>query len=121
MTDAIEIVIIELPKFEKYKNNTKLAEWVKFINNPRVINIENKEIKKAKEVLDEISQDKHERYLAELREKYIMDQKAVEAAGFDKGLEHKTLELAKKMKQKNIPTETIEEITGLSKEEIKKL
>ena len=121
LTDAIEIVIIELPKFEKYKNNTKLAEWVKFINNPRVINMENKEIKKAKEVLDEISQDKHERYLAELREKYIMDQKAVEAAGFDKGLEHKTLELAKKMKQKNIPTETIEEITGLSKEEIKKL
>ena len=87
--------------------------------------MENKEIKKAKEVLDEISQDKHERYLAELREKYIMDQKAVEAAGFDKGLEQgekqKTQELAKKMKQKNIPTETIEEITGLSKEEIKKL
>ena len=133
LTDAIEIVIIELPKFEKYKNNTKLAEWVKFINNPRVINMENKEIKKAKEVLDEISQDKHERYLAELREKYIMDQKAVEAAGFDKGLEQgknqgikqgekqKTLELAKKMKQKNIPTETIEEITGLAKEEIEKL
>ena len=95
--------------------------------------MENKEIKKAKEVLDEISQDKHERYLAELREKYIMDQKAVEAAGFDKGLEQgknqgikqgekqKTLELAKKMKQKNIPTETIEEITGLAKEEIEKL
>ena len=121
LTDAIEIVIIQLSKFERYKNNTKLAEWVKFINNPRVINMENKEIKKAKEVLDKISQDKHERYLAELREKYIMDQKAVEAAGFDKGLEHKTLELAKKMKQKNIPTETIEEITGLSKEEIKKL
>ena len=141
LTDAIEIVIIELPKFEKYKNNTKLAEWVKFINNPRVINMENKEIKKAKEVLDEISKDKHERYLAELREKYIMDQKAVEAAGFDKGLEQgieqgieqgknqgikqgekqKTFELAKKMKQKNIPTETIEEITGLAKEEIEKL
>ena len=133
LTDAIEIVIIELPKFERYKNNTKLAEWVKFINNPRVINMENKEIKKAKEILDEISQDKHERYLAELREKYIMDQKAVEAAGFDKGLEQgknqgikqgekqKTIELAKKMKQKNIPTETIEEITGLAKEEIEKL
>ena len=99
--------------------------------------MENKKIKKAKEVLDEISQDKHERYLAELREKYIMDQKAVEAAGFDKGLEQgieqgknqgikqgekqKTFELAKKMKQKNIPTETIEEITGLAKEEIEKL
>mgnify|MGYP004533893873 FL=1 len=31
----------------------------------------NKEIIKAKKVLDEISQDEHERYLAEMREKYI--------------------------------------------------
>ena len=125
LTDAIEIVIIELPKFEKYKNNTKLAEWVKFINNPRVINMENKEIKKAKEILDEISQDKHERYLAELREKYIMDQKAVEAAGFDKGLEQgekqKTLELAKKMKKEGIDLKTIEKITNLTLEELKNI
>ena len=125
LTDAIEIVIIELPKFEKYKNNTKLAEWVKFINNPRVINMENKEIKKAKEILDEISQDKHERYLAELREKYIMDQKAVEAAGFDKGLEQgekqKTLELAKKMKEEGIDLKTIEKITNLTLEELKNI
>ena len=35
----------------------------------------NKEIVKAKKVLEEISQDEHERYLAELREKYILDQK----------------------------------------------
>ena len=125
LTDAIEIVIIELPKFEKYKNNTKLAEWVKFINNPRVIDMENKEIKKAKEILDEISQDKHERYLAELREKYIMDQKAVEAAGFDKGLEQgekqKTLELAKKMKEEGIDLKTIEKITNLTLEELKNI
>ena len=46
----------------------------------------NREIVKAKEVLEEISQDEHERYLAELREKYILDQNATEAAGYDKGL-----------------------------------
>ena len=44
----------------------------------------NKEVKKAKEVLKEISQDEHERYLTELREKYILDQKAIEDAGYDK-------------------------------------
>ena len=48
--------------------------------------MENKEIKKAKEVLEEISQDEHERYLAELRQKNIMNQKATEDAGYDKGL-----------------------------------
>ena len=105
LTDAIEITIIELPKFEKYKNNTALASWVKFINNPKVIDMSNEEVKKAKKVLDELSQDEHARRLAELREKYIMDQKATEAAGYDKGYEqgekNKTLELAKKLKANN--------------------
>ena len=87
LTDAIEIIIIELTKFEKYKNDTALSSWVKFINNPKVIDVSNEEVKKAKEVLDELSQDENARYLAELREKYIMDQKAVEAAGYDKGFE----------------------------------
>ena len=32
-----------------------------------------------------MSQDSKERYLAELREKYIMDQKATESAGYIKG------------------------------------
>ena len=39
--------------------------------------MENKEIKKAKEVLETISQDEKEIRLAELREKYRMDQHAV--------------------------------------------
>ena len=89
LTDVMEIYIIELPKFEKYKEkaNKNLNSWVKFIENPEVVDMkENKNISKAKKVLEEISQDEHERYLAELREKYIMDQKATEDAGFDKGL-----------------------------------
>ncbi len=45
-----------------------------------------KEVKKAKKVLEEISQDEYERYLTELRQKYIMDQKAIEDAGYDKRL-----------------------------------
>ena len=105
----------------------------------------NKEIKKAKKVLEEISQDGKERYLAELREKYIMDQKAIEDAGYDKGLnagydkglnegiekgkkegisqgqKKKTLEIAKKMKEQGIDIETIKDITDLTIEEITKL
>lgn len=89
----------------------------------------NEEIKKAKKVLDELSQDEHERHLAELREKYIMDQKAVEAAGYDKGLEtgikqgekNKTLELAKKLKTKGVDINIINETTGLSIDEINNL
>ena len=97
----------------------------------------NKEIKKAKKVLEEISQDGKERYLAELREKYIMDQKAIEDAGYDKGLnagfekgrkegisqgqKKKTLEIAQKMKKQGIDIETIKDITDLTIEEITEL
>ena len=85
----------------------------------------NEEVKKAKEVLDELSQDEHVRRLAELREKYIMDQKATEAAGYDKGYEqgekNKTLELAKKMKAQGLDSDTIHKITGISIDEINKL
>ena len=133
LTDGIEIYIIELLKFKKYMNNTALADWVKFIINPKVIDMSNEEVKKAKKVLDELSQDEHARRLAELREKYIMDQKATEAAGYDKGLEqglkqgieqgkkNKTLELAKKMKAQGLDSDTIHKITGISIDEINKL
>ena len=47
---------------------------------------ENAAIKKAQKELEKISSDEHEIYLAELREKYIMDQKATEDAGYYKGI-----------------------------------
>ena len=137
MTDAIEIIIIELTKFEKYKNDTALSNWVKFINNPKVIDVSNEEVKKAKEVLDELSQDENARYLAELREKYIMDQKAVEAAGYDKGFEKgieqgveqgiekgvltAKIQFAQKLKSQGFNTEKIQELTELTIEEINNL
>ena len=60
---------------------------------------ENAEVKKAKEELEKISSDEHERYLAELREKYIMDQKAIESAGYYKGI--KAGEIKRKKRRKN--------------------
>ena len=129
MTDDIEIYIIELPKFKKYTNNTDLADWVKFIINPKVIDMSNEEVKKAKEILDEISQDEETRRLAELREKYIMDQKATEAAGYDKGLKcglkqgiaSNKIEIAKKMKSQGFDADTIHQLTELPIDEINKL
>lgn len=125
----MEIYIIELPKFDKYKEkteNTILNSWVRFMNEPEVENMEeNKALNKAKKVLEEISQDEHEIYLAELREKYIMDQKAIEDAGFDKGLkvgiEKNTIDIAKKLKKQNIDIEVISQVTGLSIKEINNL
>ena len=136
LTDVMEIYIMELPKFKKYKEkeDNKLNSWVKFIEEPEVVDVkENEEIGKAKKVLEEISQDEHERYLAELRQKYIMDKKAIEDAGFDKGLEtgiqrgmkmgkeEEKIDIAKKMIEKNMEIKDIMELTDLTEEEIKSL
>ena len=133
LTPVEKIVILELPKFKKYKNKTQnqeLKNWVEFIINPeKKMQGESKEIEKARRVLEEMSQDKNERYLAELRQKYIMDQKAIEDAGYDKGYDSgtldgekkKSIEIAKKLKSMNIDIQTIVDATGLKKEEIEKL
>lgn len=67
--------------------------------------------------------------LQNYEKKYIMDQKAIEDAGYDKGLNEgisqgqkkETLEIAKKMKEQAIDIETIKDITGLTIEEINNL
>lgn len=80
-----------------------------------------KEIKKAKEVLEEISQDEHARRLAELREKYIMDQKAIEDGGYDKGLRQGKIEIAKKLLKLGLEDSKIIEATELTQDEIEKI
>ena len=83
--------------------------------------MENKEIKKAKEVLETISQDEKEIRLAELREKYRMDQHAIMLAGYDKGLKDGKKEIVKKLLKNELSLEQITKITGLSKEEIENI
>ena len=73
--------------------------------------------------------DEEIRRLAELREKWEMDwnssmdysKREGIKEGVTEGRKKERLENAKKMKEKNIPIETIVEITGLTKEEIEKL
>lgn len=128
MVDELEIIIknrLNLTLDEQTKNS--LNTWLQFINNPEaIVDMENKEVKKAKEVLEEISKDEDERYKAELRQKYIMDQKATEAAGYDKGLEagleqgakKEKLEIAKNLLNMGLSIDQVIEATSLNKEEI---
>lgn len=127
LTDAMEIYIIELPKVHKYKENTKLDTWVNFINKVGDFDMSkaDESIKKAKEVLEEISEDEHEQYLAHLREKYILDQNNLLDTGYERGLEQgskqREIEMARDLKNKNIDINIIIEVTKLTKEEIEKL
>jgi predicted transposase/invertase (TIGR01784 family) len=153
LTDKLELHIIELEKLEKMKNlygkEKELLAWCKFIKNPEDmedwIMSENENIKKAKEELDKISQDKHERWLAEMREKAIKDEIALRKTGYNEGIEEgikrgmeegikkgleegvkkgsndEKIEIAKNMLKENIEIDTIIKVTKLTKEEIAKL
>ena len=97
----------------------------------------NEEVKKAGILVDEMSMDPKERelYEARLMAKYNYDSGMAGAreagieegiikgkkAGIAEGKKSKQMQIAKKMKEKGMKEEDIEEITGLSEEEIKGL
>ncbi len=132
-----------MPKVKKYSEGKKLDTWVNFIIKSGDIDMSqaDESLKKAKEVLEEISDNEHERYLADLREKYVLAQNNLLATGYEcgfeqgvkDGIEHgieqgieqgskkQEIEIAKKLKNENIDIEVIMKVTSLTKEEIEKL
>ena len=136
MTEYMEIVIIELPKIYKEKRNKgdKLLEWLYFLENPKSEEVkkimdENEGVKKAKEKLEEISQDEimqrinDWKVMGEYRE--FTKEKRAREEGIQKGKEEgkraEKMEIAKKMKKENADIEFIMKVTELSKEEIENL
>ena len=150
LTDVLEIHIIELPKLVKSltnnnKDNKNLKLWLKFILSPDEVGDqdmnENENIKKAKNELEKIKQDKEEQERALRRMMYVMDQKAIQQYGYEQGVKdgemrgrsqgkiegriegrkEEKIDIAKKMLKRNIPIEDILEVTGLTEEEIEEL
>ena len=133
MTDRLELHIIELEKLERRNNKSKeeeeLLNWCKFIKFPEKVEesiiMKNEEIKKAKEQLDKMSQDKKERRLAELREKAIKDEMAIRDSGYNEGrkegLKEGIKKTAKNMLEMKIDKEIISKVTGLTMDEIENM
>ena len=113
----------------RIKENESLSRWIKFLITPNELEekeMDNDEaIKKAKEELEKIQNDEYEQRMAELRMKHIRDSKAIEAFGYDRGLEEgeqkAKKKLAKKLLSKGLKIEEIIEITELTKEEIENI
>ena len=129
LTDMLELYIIEMPKVKRMlerKPNDKLAQWILFLDNPNDREVlramkENEEIKEAMEDLGEISKIKQLRRIAELKEKAIRDEQNALAHATEDGKRMKQIEIAKKLLERKMPIEDIQEITLLTKEEIEKL
>lgn len=129
MTEDLELHIIEIPKalriLEKEPKN-KIAQWMLFLSNPNDMegtNImqENENIKNAMEKLEEVSQDEKLRRIAELKEKARRDEISGLNGARREGKRETQIEVAKKMKTKNMDIDTIIEITELTREEIEKI
>ena len=123
----IEFHYIELPKYKKKTQSefTKLDQWMCVFTNRKgemmLAEKENKEIKKAMNTLDYISADPRER---ERHNSIIMSEYnrlTSEQNFFEAGKEEGIIETAKEMLKEDIPIETIEKVTKLSREEIEKL
>lgn len=149
LTDKLELFIIEIPKVRRIiekQPNDKLIQWMLFLDNPNnkeVLEImdKNEEIKEAMEELEEISKDEELRWIAELKEKAIRDERnlmehAIEDGlkqgieqgikqgiekGIEQGIEKGKIAIAKKLLSRNMSIEEISEITELSTEEINKI
>ena len=141
LTNKFEIHILELEKVkEEYKKNkeNKKAQWLLFLDDPETEEVKeimekNEDVKEAVIEVRKLSQDEQLQREAELREKAIMDEKAIYQAGLDNGKEEgeklgrkkgrvETMkEVAKKLLKQNMNIENVAEITGLTIEEIEKL
>ena len=125
LTEDLELHIIEIPKakriIEKEKYN-RIAQWLMFLDNPNTERVEeimkeNEEVKKANSVLHIMSEDEELQRLAELKEKWARD----ESSALRSAREEAKEEIAKKMKEKGMKLEDIQELTGLTIKEIEKL
>lgn len=124
LTKKFEIYIIELPKFKDDLLNTDIGNWVRFLKNLEVINMNDMQkdaLNKAKALLEEISQDDHERELALKREMFLMDRKSEIDTALEKGKKEAIKEMTRRLLQDNVDIEIIKKVTELSEEEINSL
>ncbi len=134
LTDLLEIRIINLKRiretYQKDKENKK-NQWVMFLEDPnseevKEIMEKNEDVKKAVVTVREMSEDEKMERLAELRQKAIMDEKALYNTGIREGKEigeqigerKNKIEVIKRMVNDNLEIETIKKYVNATDEEI---
>lgn len=141
LTNLMEIHFIEIPKLKGYEKNDMLSQWINFINADsreelKKMAIVNKNIDKAFDILNVMSQNKEERAAYLSREMALHDEvtKLEEALqegrqegleegrqeGLEEGEKKKALEIAKNLLD-ILDNETIAIKTGLTLDEIENL
>jgi predicted transposase/invertase (TIGR01784 family) len=129
-TDDLELVFVELPKFKKEieEIETITDKWIYFLKKARELEeippkmAEIKAIEKAFSIANQAGLSRNELEDLQKREIYIHDQKNVivkaRKEGIKEGAKQNSLEIARKLLGV-LDEETIMQITGLTKEEIR--
>lgn len=127
-TSKLEMHFIELPKFIAKNPGVegKLEQWLWLIcgreDKLQMAEQENEEVKKAADLVEEMLSDPQVRelYDARLMAKwnYATGMAGAKEAGFEEGHKEGLIEVAKKLKNLNMPDKEICEITGLTQEEL---
>ena len=131
LTDIEEIHFIEIPKLKGVdlkEEKDMLKVWIEFLRDPeseviRSVEMNNEEIRRAKDKLYKLSQDEKERELYFIREKSIKDEASAlynaEQKGIEKGIEQGMKEgLEQGEKKAKIDTIKKLNLMGLSIEQI---
>ena len=133
LTDKLEIDIIELSKvqdeYEKNKQNKK-AQWALFISDPNKKEVQeimknNEDIEEAVVTVHKMTEDEKMRKLADLREKALLDEKAIRRKGYEDGKSDGRIEERakniKRMKQLKMSDADICKILDITNDELQKL
>lgn len=135
LTDKLEMITIELPKFQKQNPSieNELNQWLWLIlgeeEKIKMAVKKNKKIKKAVEIVDTMSMDPKEWELYRSRQMAILNynismqnsRKQGEEIGKEIGKKEEKIEIAKKMLELGDGIEKVSLVTGLTKEEIEKI
>ena len=128
VNENIKYYYIELPKFRKsnYNRESIINQWLTFIDSENSKELEeimkkNNTIKKANDELEYLEGDEAFKRKVELREKYERDLASALYNREEKGKLESKKEIAKKMIQKGMSLKEIEELTGLTEEELKNI
>ena len=138
--DYLSIAFLEIQKAAGYRNRHQEC-WKRFFLGEKLPPDSPAYIRKAEKYIDFANLGKEERRMISLEEKARADYESVLstakdegreeglaegreeglAEGREEGAEQRSLQIARNMKDNGYPTEEIEVITGLTKEEIKSL
>ena len=129
LTDSIEICILELDKVKNtyYKNKLdKKAQWMLFLDDPNSREVQeimekNNDIKDAVIEVHERSKDEQLRRLAELKEKAIMDEKAIYKAGRLRGKKEGKIQIIKNLHSMNLTVLQIAKAVEMSEADVQKI